>query len=237
VDPIIEQVRRELAANSDAEVQANSQRFFKEEILCYGIKTNIVVKIAKKYWTEIKSRDKLEIFRLCEELYKSGYCEEAFIVSSWMQSMSRLLTPDDMPIIRSWIETYISNWAECDGLCNHSVGDLIDAYPECVSELISWTKSENRWMRRASAVSLIIPAKHGKFSEEAFTIAVLLLTDEDDMVRKGYGWLLKEVSRKHQPAVFEYVMQHKREMPRTSLRYAIELMPSDLRTQAMLKDW
>jgi 3-methyladenine DNA glycosylase AlkD len=40
-------------------------------------------------------------------------------------------------------------------------------------------------MRRASAVSLIIPAKHGKFLKESIEIADLLLTDTDDMVRKG----------------------------------------------------
>ena len=92
-------------------------------------------------------------------------------------------------------------------------------------------------MRRASAVSLIVPAKHGKFLEASFEIADLLLTDTDDMVQKGYGWLLKEASRKHTDEVFAYVMKHKRLMPRTALRYAIELMPKDLRGEAMKKDW
>ena len=91
-------------------------------------------------------------------------------------------------------------------------------------------------MRRAAAVSLIIPAKHGGFLNDAIGIADLLLTDKDDMVQKGYGWLLKEASRKHQTAVFDYVMKHKSVMPRTALRYAIELMPNDLKTEAMKRD-
>lgn len=90
-------------------------------------------------------------------------------------------------------------------------------------------------MRRASAVSLIVPAKHGKFLTESIGIADLLLTDKDDMVQKGYGWLLKEASRKHQKEVYDYVMMNKKTMPRTALRYAIELMPEDLRTEAMNK--
>ena len=65
----------------------------------------------------------------------------------------------------------------------------------------------------------------------------LLLTDTDDMVQKGYGWLLKEASRKHQEEVFDYVMRNKKLMPRTALRYAIELMPKDLKAEAMKKDW
>ena len=63
----------------------------------------------------------------------------------------------------------------------------------------------------------------------------LVLTDPNDMVQKGYGWLLKEASRKHTPEVFAYVMKKKSVMPRTSLRYAIELMPKELRSEAMKK--
>jgi 3-methyladenine DNA glycosylase AlkD len=92
-------------------------------------------------------------------------------------------------------------------------------------------------MRRASAVSLIVPAKHGKFLKESIEIADLLLTDTDDMVQKGYGWLLKEASRKHTDEVFAYVMKNKRRMPRTALRYAIELMPKELKAEAMKKNW
>jgi len=83
---------------------------------------------------------------------------------------------------------------------------------------------------------LIVPAKHGRFLDDIFEIADLLLTDQDDLVQKGYGWLLKEASRKHTDEVFAYVVQNRRAMPRTALRYAIELMPKDLRAEAMKKD-
>lgn len=63
-----------------------------------------------------------------------------------------------------------------------------------------------------------------------------LLTDTDDMVQKGYGWLLKEASRKHQKEVFDYVMKNKNVMSRTALRYAIELMPGEMRTEAMKRE-
>jgi 3-methyladenine DNA glycosylase AlkD len=61
------------------------------------------------------------------------------------------------------------------------------------------------------------------------------LKDKDDMVQKGYGWLLKEASRTHEREVFDYVMKHKAKMPRTALRYAIEKMPEKLRSKAMKK--
>ena len=61
----------------------------------------------------------------------------------------------------------------------------------------------------------------------------ILLEDRDDMVQKGYGWMLKEASKKHQAEVFDYVMKQKARMPRTALRYAIEKMPVEMRRRAM----
>jgi 3-methyladenine DNA glycosylase AlkD len=117
------------------------------------------------------------------------------------------------------------------------MGDFIEKFPEYINKLKRWTQSDNRWMRRAAAVSLIVPAKHGKYLDDVLEIAGLLLTDTDDMVRKGYGWLLKEASRKHQKEVFDYVMRNRKSMPRTALRYAIELMPKELKADAMKRDW
>ncbi|HNS82839.1 MAG TPA: DNA alkylation repair protein [Methanolinea sp.] len=237
MDPLIARIRKELSEHADPQIQKNSQRFFKEEIRCYGMKTARVVAIAKQYWKEVKPRDKGEIFALCEDLYRSGYMEESFIVSEWAQRLSDNYEREDLSVFRHWIGTYITNWASCDGFCNHTMGAFIEQYPDTIDELKRWTRSENRWMRRAAAVSLIIPAKHGKFLEESLAIADLLLTDEDDLVQKGYGWLLKEASRMHTGEVFSFVMEKKRNMPRTALRYAIELMPKELKAEAMKKDW
>jgi 3-methyladenine DNA glycosylase AlkD len=237
MDPVIAKIEKELKTLSDPETQKTAKRFFKEEIKCHGLKTASVMTIARKYWNEVKDREKHEIFRLCEELYKTGFMEESFIVSNWVHSLSKRFEPEDLPVLRHLIDTYITNWAACDGFCNHALGDFMEMYPDKVDELKRWTSSENRWMRRAAAVSLIIPAKHGKFLEETLEIADLLLTDGDDMVQKGYGWLLKEASRNHTDRVFAYVMKNKKAMPRTALRYAIELMPKDLKAEAMKKDW
>lgn len=237
MDPVIGRIRNELKENADPEMKRSSQRFFREPITCYGMKTARVTAIAKKYWKEISGRDKNDVFSLCEELYRSGYLEESFIVSDWAYRLKDRYEREDLEVFRHWIDTYITNWASCDGFCNHTMGEFIEKFPETIEELRDWTRSGNRWMRRAAAVSLIIPAKHGRFLDESIGIARLMLTDDDDMVQKGYGWLLKEASRKHTDEIFSFVMANKREMPRTALRYAIELMPKELKAEAMKKDW
>ena len=236
MDPVILRIRQELERHANPEIQRTSQRFFKEKIICYGMKAATVAAIAKKNWKEVKERSKPEIFALCEELYQSGVLEESFIVSNWAHALSGRYERTDLEVFRHWIDSYITNWAACDGFCNHTMGDFIDLYPESVQELKHWTTSRNRWMRRAAAVSLIVPAKHGRFLTEAIEIADLLLTDGEDMVQKGYGWLLKEASRHHRDEIFAHVMENRGVMPRTALRYAIELMPKEMRSEAMKKD-
>jgi 3-methyladenine DNA glycosylase AlkD len=233
---VLTQIRSDLKATTDAKTQKSFQRFFKENVKYYGVRTETVGKIAKKYWPRVKTFDKPTIFTLCEELYRSDYTEEAFIVSFWLPEYIDNLNPSDLATFKQWIERYINNWAKCDGFCNHTIGDLIQKYPQTIGEVKTWTKSESRWLKRASAVSFIVPAKKGLFLQDAFEICDILLTDEDDMVQKGYGWLLKEESRKHQEKVFDYVVKNRKVMPRTALRYAIELMPRELKQEAMKKD-
>jgi 3-methyladenine DNA glycosylase AlkD len=129
----------------------------------------------------------------------------------------------------------VSNWAACDTLCNHTIGSFLEMYPDYVSNLKIWATSPNRWVRRASAVSLIIPAKEEKFLQDIFQIADILLLDKDDMVQKGYGWMLKVASQAHQQEVYKYVLARKTTMPRMALRYAIEKMPKEFRDKAMGK--
>ncbi len=236
MNSIIMQIRVDLKSATDEKTQKSFQRFFKEQVKYYGVKTEAVGKIAKKYWSRVKTLDKQAIFAMCEELYRSDYTEEAFIVAFWLPNYIDDLEPGDLATFKVWIERYINNWAKCDGFCNHTVGDLIEKYPQIIGEVKSWARSENRWLKRASAVSFIVPAKRGLFLQDAFEICDVLLVDTDDMVQKGYGWLLKEESRKHQTKVFDYVFKNRVAMPRTALRYAIELMPKELKAVAMKKD-
>ena len=229
----IQRIRESLIENIDDETQKSFQRFFKQKVKCYGIKTAIVRKIANQFWKEIKMSEKQDIFALCEQLFLSDYSEEASIVTFWLPKMTNHFEPGDWIVFKNWIEKYINNWAKCDGFCNHTMGNFLVKYPVFIEELKEWTQSENRWVKRAAAVSLIVPAKKGQFLKDVFEISDLLLLDEDDLVQKGYGWLLKVASHLHQKEVFDYVMKNKENMPRTALRYAIEKMPQSLRKEAM----
>ena len=230
---IIQTIRQELKKNIDEKTQRSSQSFFKEKIKFYGVRAAIVNQISKEYFKFIKERTKKEIFDLCDELWQSGYIEESFIACKWSYFVHKNYEPGDFKVFEKWVDMYVDNWASCDTLCNHTVGEFLEMYPQYLSELKKWAKSKNRWMRRASAVSLIVPAKQGKFLKDILEIADILLEDQDDLVQKGYGWMLKAASQSHQKEIFDYVIKKKAIMPRTALRYAIEKMPVELRIKAM----
>jgi 3-methyladenine DNA glycosylase AlkD len=230
---VLAAVRQELRQSIDEKTRASAQRFFKEEVKFHGVKSALVKKIATKYFREIKDRDKKEIFSLCEDLLQANFGEEAFIAFEWSYTLRRKYEPEDFAVFERWVDLYVDNWAKCDTLCNHTLGTFVEMYPQFIENLEVWARAENRWLRRASAVTLILPARKGAFLQEVFEISDILLMDKDDMVQKGYGWLLKEASRKHQSEVFDYVMKWKAQMPRTALRYAIEKMPVEMRKRAM----
>lgn len=254
MEDFIKEVRKELKNNIDQKTQENCQNFFKEKIEYYGVRVPAVNKIAASlYQKHIKKLNKNEFFDICEELWKSGYIEETFTACTISYALHKQYEKKDFKIFESWLKKYVNNWASCDNLCNHTIAEIVEMYPELINELKKWTKSKNRWVKRGAAVTLIIPARKGLFLNDIFEIADALLTDEDDLVQKGYGWMLKAASEAGkagntiktdkagrnvsggQKAVFDYIMKHKYKMPRTALRYAIEKMPPEMKNKAMAK--
>jgi 3-methyladenine DNA glycosylase AlkD len=82
-------------------------------------------------------------------------------------------------------------------------------------------------------VALIPSLRKSEHVTAALHVASLLQVEPDDLVKKGCGWIMKEMSRSRPGLVFDYVMQHKAVMPRTELRYAIEKLAPERRAEAM----
>lgn len=162
---ILSAIQKELIEQADPKTKDGIQRYFKEKVTGYGVKTSNVSKIAEQYLKDIKHLNKRDVFTLCEELFKTGFIEESWIACEWAYKIHRAYETGDFHIFEDWISKYINNWATCDTLCNHTIGAFIEMYPQYISNLKEWAKSSNRWFRRAAAVTLIIPAKQGEFLE------------------------------------------------------------------------
>lgn len=235
MERIIQELQAELAASGKPEIAENGKNFFKEDIKLHGLKSGDVRKIGKTYLARIKHLPKKEIFALCDELWRSGYHEETSIATEWAYSIRKQFEESDFAVFERWLKEYVSNWAACDMLCNHSIAELLMTYPSLIGSIKEWAHSSNRWVKRGAAVTFIIPARKGLFIDDIFEIADTLMSDSDDLVQKGYGWALKAASESNPQQVFEYLMKHKTVMPRTAFRYALEKMPAAMKAEAMKK--
>lgn len=223
----VTEVRRLLKESADEKAAESSQKFFKEPVSAYGVKSAAVRKIAGKVFTSLKKSPKAEVLALCEELWRSGYIEEVGVACEWAYALRKQYAPDDFAVFEKWVSEYVSNWASCDTLCNHTVASFVEMFPQFVPKVKAWADSENRWRKRAAAVTFIIPARKGLWLDDILEIADKLLTDPDDLVQKGYGWMLKAASEAHPQKVYDYVMSKKEVMPRTAFRYSLEKMPKE----------
>ena len=256
MENIIADIEKELKANIDEKYKKTEARLFKEGRKVYGVRTPLARNIGKKYWKLIQNRDKKNVFGLCEKLLGTGFHEPLTIAFRWALNSRKNFEVSDFEIFEKWLEKYVNNWSACDDICSGPLGFLIFDFPGLLPKVFGWGKNKNRWFRRASAVCLIPSLRRGKYLENGFKTADALIGDKDDLVQKGYGWMLKEASNKFQKEVFDYVMENKTKldtgfswkptsvgfvspvgvvplMSRIALRYAIEKMPEDMRQRAM----
>jgi len=230
-------IQNNLKAICTPQRKTSTLTFFKNSILCYGVNNPDSQKIGRAIVALLKDQkiEKSSIWDLAELLFQSEYLEESLIACQIVYAQRKNYELQDFKIFERWVKMYINNWAECDTFCNKVVGAMLFQFPELVPQVKNWSLSDNLWVRRAAAVSFIYPAKKNQFVEDQFEIALILLEDSEDMVQKGYGWMLKVLSSCREQDVFKFVQTYKERMPRTALRYAIEKMPEALRKRAMAR--
>lgn len=233
---IINKVRQELARHDKPANKINYQQFFKEKLPePYGLRSAIIKKISDECFREIKDFPKADTLDCCDRMIASRERYMRGIAFEWALKIKKQYTKTDFRRFETWLKKYVDNWGACDSLCCGAIGHLVLQFPDLAQKTKKWAQSLNRWQRRAAAVSLIVPVRNRLLLDEIFAMADTLLTDADDMVQKGYGWMLKEASNKFPDKIFKYVMNNKAAMPRTALRYAIEKLPAPMRKEAMKK--
>jgi len=133
-------------------------------------------------------------------------------------------------IVDEWVD-FLNNWANTDHFTTHHISECIKDDPSLVEQLIKWTGSDNRWRRRASAVTMVPMARKGEMLEDVFRIADHLMVDRDDMVQKGVGWMLKEASKEHPTEIHRYLLKWRKKTSGLTLRYASEKLPTELKVR------
>lgn len=121
---------------------------------------------------------------------------------------------------------YINNWDLVDVTCRDIVGAyLLHKDRNILYELV---QRSHLWAQRVAIVSTWYFITHNQFSD-TIRISELLLTHKHDLIHKAVGWMLREIGKRDELVLEEFLDTHVKQMPRTALRYAIERFPESKR--------
>lgn len=198
--------------------------FFREPVDPYGVRSPQIQQVSREVYRAVKNLPVVQLDRFMDELWKSGKLEEGVVACHVYRRFARQCGRREFALFERWINRYVRNWAHTDGVSGWLIAASIANCPELIARLPAWTKSKNRWKRRAAAVSLLQEAKQGRNTDRIFQICELLRDDSDEMVQKGIGWVLKETYPKKPREVLRFLEPWRSTAPRLVLRYAAEKM-------------
>lgn len=218
---------RQLADPKRAEVQ---QRFFRTGPGQYGagdrflgIRVPQLRKLLREYG-DCSVEDALVLLR-------SPIHEERLLA---LVLLMRIFAGADEPIRKQIYNAYlrnsryINNWDLVDISAQHVIGAFLRGKDR--SPLYRLAQSENLWERRIAIMATLFFIRRGEF-RDTLKIAGMLLKDEEDLIHKAVGWMLREVGKRDPQAEEDFLKRHYKKMPRTMLRYALERFPEAKRKQ------
>ena len=220
----VTKLRERMEAVASKERIGVARRFFKEPVDPRGVAAPELKRIAAEAYREIKLWPTLQRDEFCTELWKSGKLEDGAVACYIYRRFEKQCGAAEFALFESWIDNYVSNWAHCDSIAPTLLAACIAKDPALMKRLTAWTKSKNRWKRRAAATALLREAKLGCNPEFILGLSDLLIEDSDEMVQKGVGWLLKETYPKKPRETVEWMLARLGRMPRLVVRYAAEKM-------------
>ncbi len=225
---MLEDIRKELEGLSDKEYAARLQKYFKTGKGEYGqgdrflgIRVPQVRIVAKRYRN-------LSINQ-ASKLIKSAFHEERLLsLFVLVNFFRRADDADKKKIYDLYLKNtnFINNW----DLVDVSAGRIIGAYlfPLDEKPIYALAKSKNLWERRISIMATSYFIGHSEFAD-TLKIAEMLLNDEEDLIHKAVGWLLREVGKRNLKLEENFLRKHYASMPRMMLRYAIEKFSEEKR--------
>jgi 3-methyladenine DNA glycosylase AlkD len=221
MDLTVETIQQTLRQMANAEIAAQSLRFFKtgkgqygEGDVFLGIQVPDLRKTARSFNGVPLS--------VCAGLLASSYHEERLFALILLVDRFQKAGADDQAAIyhlyRDHVR-YVNNWDLVDLSAPGIVGGYF--FGRDTGPLVDLAKSPDLWERRISIVATWTFIRRNEL-DLTFRIAEILFNDPEDLIHKAVGWMLREAGKKDQAALEGFLKSRYQSMPRTMLRYAIE---------------
>ena len=186
-----------------------------------GVTAPDLRRIAKKFSQEISLQELTELIR--SPIHEVRLCALIILVNKYNKEEPDRIYHYYLKHLNS-----VNNWDLVDTSAPHIIGDYLYKNPEKSKILFEFSSSENLWVRRISIVSTFAFIKNNEFNT-TLEIAKLLLNDNHDLIHKAVGWMLREIYKRDEGLIKRFLRQNYAQIPRTTLRYAIERMDKEER--------
>ncbi len=216
-----------LRARADPRRAQGVQAYFKESVRAIGVTAPQVREIAARLHRQVKAEWTVaDAIRLCDLMLPRAELEAKGVAILVLHRYRKTYPRALFDKAHAWLAAnHLDNWASVDALCPEVIGALLGAHPALLRRIESWTRSENRWVRRASIVSLLKLARRPEHEDAVYAMARRHFGSDDDLVQKAAGWLLREAGKQDMRTLEAFLRAHGPRIPRTTLRYAIERFP------------
>ncbi|MFZ3264368.1 MAG: DNA alkylation repair protein [Terriglobales bacterium] len=232
-DYIADHIRRVLKDGGSAPHSEEVQHFFKEVIQSRGWYTAELRKVAIRFRRSIAREKGMEfVVQVADKLFSGRMLEEKVFAVFLLENQTGDFGKREFQRFDSWLDR-VTSWADHDALAHDLLAPMVSADPALARHLFAWAKSRNRWRRRAACVTLIRGTRKKQFFPEIVRLTEILLADEDDMVQKGLGWLLRETAKYDARRTVPYLMKIRARAPRLVLRTACETLPAATRKRIL----
>ena len=230
---IADHIRRVLKDGGSAPHSEEVQHFFKEEVRSRGWYTAELRKVAVRFRRSIARERGMEfLVRVSDKLFSGRMLEEKVFAVFLLENQTGDFGKREFQLFASWLDR-VTSWADHDGLAHYLLAPMVSADPTRCRDVFLWAKSRSRWRRRAACVALIRGARKKQFFPEIVRLTEKLLDDEDDMVQKGLGWLLREAAKYDPQRTVPYLVKLRGRAPRLVLRTACETLPAATRKRVL----
>jgi 3-methyladenine DNA glycosylase AlkD len=226
-------IRRVLKDGGSAPHAEGVQWYFKEEVKSRGWHTAELRKLAVRFRrTIVRERGLDFLVQVSDQLFRGRVLEEKAFAVFLLEKVVDPLGDAEFRLFETWLPR-IANWADHDGLVHYLIGPMLVSKTSRAKSVFVWARSPNRWHRRAACVALIQGARRKMFLPQIKRLSNLLLHDQDDMVQKGLGWLLRETAKHDAPKTIPYLLKIRERSPRLVLRTACETLPASARKKIL----
>jgi len=230
------QIRRALKDGGSAEHAVGVQWFFKDKIKSHGWYTADLRRAAVRLRRELKKERGLDfLVEVADHLFSGPVLEEKVAAVFLLEKLDAEFGDREFKLFDFWLDR-ISSWADHDGLVHCLIAPMVASKPSRTEAVFRWAKSPNRWRRRAACVALIRGARAKMFFPEIMKLSDSLLADDDDMVQKGLGWLLRETAKFDAKRTVPYLMKIRGRAPRLVLRTACETLRPAVKKKILAPD-